>query len=167
MSENPYAPPQSEVSESTSDEIRMAITNSASPARKRGFWRGIIFSYIAKWLALLVLFAVTFVVRPFIWPLLYHTAYTRAPGPMIIGTGEWFYTQCIGLLASIASGYAAVYWSKPRSWWALGALAVLALVSSLLQIPNASTMMLLIWFLEAPAGILIGAALGTYHERKT
>jgi hypothetical protein len=137
-------------------------------SRKRSFWRGVGAGFVAKWLTFFTLICIVYVIRPFIWPIVYDVPYAPDKNPLVPGSGEWFFIQIIGFLCAFAGGFAAAYWSKAGSWSAVGALAILALVFSIFWLPQStSTLILIIWFLEMPLGILLGGFLYITNERKT
>lgn len=135
--------------------------------RTRSVWRGLLFGLITNWLVLLGLLVLTYLVRPFVWPIFFGGAYSPTPGPIIPATPEWFSTQAISAIAAIACGFVAAYWSKPRSWLAPGILAAFALGLAAMRIPEVNSKVILVtWLLLCPLGVFVGAAISRFCDRR-
>ena len=128
---------------------------------KRSIWRGICAGVLAHYLALLALILSYWVLRPFVWAAVYGVPYSPPSGPYDPNSGEWLFSQAMGIASWSASGYAATKWSPPRSPWAVATLVVLSLVLTAIGGLPVGAML---WrtalvLLAAPVGLLSGAAL--------
>lgn len=77
-------------------------------------------------------------------------------------TGGWFLVQAVGVLCGMAAGFVAVALSPPKSRIALCFLLMLAVASVLFaQFPRPqSVLVIAIWSLATPVGLLLGGHLG-------
>ena len=83
--------------------------------------------------------------------------------PLSVG---WVASQILVLVGAALSGFACAHWSRPGSWAAPIALAVLWLVWSTAKVPDAQPMglgLVVAWVSVSSLGILLGALL--YQRR--
>lgn len=81
-------------------------------------------------------------------------------------SGGWFVLQAISLISGLSSGLVAIAMSPPRSRVAIGILLLLAVGTVFFaQLPSPrSAMVIAIWSLATPVGLLLGAYIGRNRE---
>ena len=151
----------------------MQITNATASAahrlatlRKRSFLRGLCAGVITKLLFLALIVLGEYFLRPFVWSALSDLPYDT--DPIDPNSREWVFLQLLGFVASFVSGAAVMRWSNRGSWAALATYAAiaLALVTVTPQPATGSLVRLLVWFLEAPAGVLLGGLTYAGYEAR-
>lgn len=80
-------------------------------------------------------------------------------------SGGWYATQVLVMAGAVLSGFACAHWSKPGSWSAPVALALLWLAVSAAKLPDAQPLVVvLVRAATSSVGILLGAFL--YQRRE-
>jgi len=142
----------------------MAIPDS--PRLKRSYWRGLVAGIAAYLLSIVILSALYWVIRPFVWAALYGVPYSPPAGPYDPNSGEWLFFQIFGFLSAMAGGAATIRWSSQRRSYApLATLLAIAIPLILLGLAMgkapAHTSLWRFGFslVELPLGLICGAAL--------
>jgi len=130
------------------------------PPKVQSVWRAVLAGVVAHPLFIVILSAVYWALRPFVWVAIYSEPYRPPPGPYSPNSGEWLFVQGISLCASVVAGVAAAYWSPPRSRVPIALLIAFAVVALLFgQFPfDASLFRNALYALHMPAGLVIGSA---------
>jgi len=138
----------------------MKIFSLRQPPKIQSIWRAVLAGVVAHPLFIVLLGAVYWVLRPFVWAAIYSEAYRAPVGPYPPDSGEWLISQGIGFGASVAAGAAAAYWSPRSSWLPIALLTGLCFGSLLFtQFPlDTSVFRNAVYALHAPVGLVIGAA---------
>ena len=134
--------------------------------KKRSFLRGLSVGLLVYLIATISIVFIYAIITTTMVHDISNLNHAEHKGPMIPGSIDWYISQTIGFLCSIASGSAAARYSKPGSWGSVIGLALLAVSLSLFHIPAThSLVLILLWFLLTPAGMLIGGFLYFRHEK--
>ena len=131
------------------------------PPKIRSLWRAVLAGFVAHPLSIVILGAVYWALRPFVWAAIYSEPYRPPPGPYSPNSGEWLFVQGISFCASIVAGVAAAYWSPRRSKAPIALLIALSCVGLLFgQFPfETSLFRNALYALHMPLGLVIGTAL--------
>ena len=127
--------------------------------RKRNLWRGLIAGLVVHFLTTIVLLALMYTVGVLVWNAFAVEKFTWTREPIHPDSHEWFFVQALSFLAVTASGAAIARWSTPRSWSGPVIYAGLLLCMVCLG-PGPGTESLprlLIWWIQLPLGVLVGA----------
>lgn len=139
----------------------MKLLSLRQPPKVQSVWRAVLAGLVAHPLFIVILGAVYWALRPFVWAAIYSEPYRPPPGPYSPNSGEWLFVQGISFCASIVAGVAAAYWSPPRSRTPITLLIALGFVALLFgQFPfDTSFFRNALYALHIPVGLVIGAAL--------
>src|SRR5262249_30709990 len=134
-----------------------SAARSTGTDRKRSFGRGIFAGVVSTFLvAVVTAFASA----------LYYVV-TDIPvdlsGP---NSREWLVAQLFGFVSPVAGGAATARWSDPRSWAAPATYALIVLfLISFAPLPAVDSLpRQVIWVLQWPMGVLLGAFLYMRHD---
>jgi hypothetical protein len=138
------------------------------PPLKRSFWRGVLAGKLVQWIGAVAV-ALFWVICRRLWSLVQGPPFQPTHGPIDPNTSEWLLMQALGFAVSMASGFAAARWSKPRSWTALVALVLLAIIMSFIFPPpeTASMVRKAVWLSFPPLGLICGGLIYRPNEART
>ena len=138
----------------------MKLLSLRQPPKVQSVWRSVLAGVVAHPLFIVILGAVYWALRPFVWAAIYSEPYRPPTGPYSPNSGEWLFVQGISFCASVVAGIAAAYWSPPRSRVSIALLIAFSIASLLFgQFPfDTSLFRIALYALHMPAGLVIGSA---------
>ena len=96
---------------------------------KQSLWRGVVAGLLSHYVAVTVLLGVLFLVKPFLWTVLFGSPHWASEGPVDPNSGEGTVLQLLGALSWLPTGAAAMHWGGARGLQAV--LALFAYIAAL------------------------------------
>lgn len=123
-----------------------------------GFWPGLILGLLAHFLAGIALILLYWLMRPFVWAVLYSQPYSPPPGPYPPESGEWLYVQGIWFISSWVAGSTVAHWSGGSRRKVMFTVLLLWAGLCAIGMPNwmVSHWRLALSYLKIPVGLGIG-----------
>lgn len=126
--------------------------------RKRSVIRGVLAAIVSHYAVLVGLLLLFWLMRPFVWAVIYDVPYQPVNGPMDPSSGEWLASQAIGFLSWVAGGFAACRWDKVDSNRSVFIVGVLFLALMPMSSSPATTdlVRMAIFYFEIPLALIVG-----------